>query len=127
MRRFNAFINHGYAGMGGLGREAGEISSVSWQPLVDIYERDDAVIIIVELPGVDKTRTDVSVDGELLKVSGFRPKQIPETTRHVHQMEIPYGHFTRIIRLSSSCDVDNIEAEYEHGYLTITIPRNPSK
>ena len=61
-----------YASMGGLSREPDDLSSVSWQPLVDIYERDDAVIIVVELPGVDENRTTVSIEGDLLKIEGYR-------------------------------------------------------
>ena len=103
---------------------AGQYPAGAWQPPVDIYEREDAIIVIMELPGIKKEEVTVVVDQDLLKISGARPKRLPPGTDHVHQMEIPYGNFARYIRLPQRCDVERIEAEYTDGYLQIEIPRN---
>lgn len=97
--------------------------SGAWQPPVDIFERPDRIVLVVELPGVDKEDLDVYVERDILKITGVRPKRIPEGTQHVHQMEIAYGHFARFVKLPACADVDHIEAQFKDGYLTIEIPR----
>ena len=109
-------------GLGGQSRIQGGSAS-AWQPLVDIFERRDAILVVVEVPGADKDSLEVVVESGALKISGYRPKQLPEGTEHVHQMEIQYGPFTRILGLPEGVDVDRIEAKYEGGHLTIEIPR----
>jgi len=111
--------------IGGLGCETRiqGASANTWQPLVDIFEKRDAIVVLVELPGADKESLDVVVESGTLRIAGYRPKQLPEGTEHVHQMEIQYGPFARIIRLPEGVDVDRIEAKYEGGYLAVEIPR----
>jgi len=97
----------------------------AWQPPVDVFERDDAIVVVVELPGVEKEQISAIVDHGILKVSGYRAKKLPDQISHVHQMEIPYGKFSRALRLPEGIDVESIEAEYQNGYLVIHIPRVP--
>lgn len=96
----------------------------TWQPPVDIYEGDSRITIVVELPGVEKKNIDVDVVESTLRITGFKQKPLPEATRHVHQMEIPYGQFARFVRLPCQVDVEGIEAEYRDGYLTVHVPRS---
>ena len=124
MKQFSRFSQmYGIINAFGESTDLEHFHSVTWQPLVDIYEQDDTVVIVVELPGVDKEEIDVTIEHEILRITGMRPKRIPDATQHVHQMEIPYGRFTRLVKLPASSNVDNVEAEYSEGYLTITIPR----
>jgi HSP20 family protein len=109
-------------GFGGQARIQGG-SANAWQPLVDIFERRDAILVVVEVPGADKDSLEVVVESGALKIAGYRPKQLPDGTEHVHQMEIQYGPFARVLRLPEGVDVDRIEAKYEGGHLTIEIPR----
>lgn len=128
MKDFTHFFAHTYAILGGSGASIGlsSMPAASWQPPIDIYECSEGLHILVELPGVDKDQLSVSVEENVLKIGGFRPKAVPASTHNVHQMEIPYGHFARYVRLPSSSNVDRINAKYENGYLTIEIPRNTS-
>lgn len=100
-----------------------DMNSGPWQPAVDIYEREDSFVVIVDLPGVRKKDIEVSVQQNVLKISGVRQKKVPEGTTHVHQMEIPDGAFARFLRLPSSASIEAIDAEFKDGYLTVTIPR----
>jgi len=115
--------------MGSLhgGQRLGQPQSATWQPPVDVYEREDAIVIVVELPGVEKEQISVLVEGDVLKISGVRATRVPDGTRHVHQMEIAYGHFARYLRLSPAINPERINAEYKDGYLTIEIPRLTSE
>jgi HSP20 family protein len=98
----------------------------AWRPLLDIYEGDKSIVIVIELPGIDKEHISVTVENGMLRVTGHRPKRMPDSTRHVHQMEIPYGSFARYVRLPRSANLDRIQAEYEGGFLTIHVPRSDS-
>jgi len=124
MKRYSRF-SHLIQLMGTLGPDAelGQLSSSTWHPLVDIYERDEAIVVVVELPGVEKSQIRVTAEGDVLKITGVRNKRIPSATQHVHQMEIPYGPFMRSVKLPSCSDIESIQAEYRDGYLTIEIPR----
>lgn len=126
MKDFTHFLAQTYAILGGGGAAGGlpSMPAAHWQPPIDIYECRDGLHILVELPGVDKDQLSVSVEDCILRIAGFRPKTVPPSTQNVHQMEIPYGHFARYVRLPSSSNVDRINAKYENGFLTIDIPRN---
>ena len=98
----------------------------AWRPPIDIFERLDGIVIVVELPGVDKEHINVSVEQGILSITGFRRKYIPKNTQRVHQMEIPDGPFERLIQLPERLDADHIEAEYREDSLTIQIPNKES-
>ncbi|HOS04410.1 MAG TPA: Hsp20/alpha crystallin family protein [Candidatus Hydrogenedentes bacterium] len=119
------YFSQVFSVMGGLshGPSFDPPHAATWQPPMDIFETDECLIIVAELPGVDKEQIGVQVECGILKISGSRPKDIPELTRHVHQIEIPYGHFTRGIKLPPCAALDHIEAQYENGYLHVRIPK----
>ncbi len=123
MREFYQFLSHRYTTIG-TGSFAHTPSGTSWQPHIDVFEREDRFIIVVELPGVRKEQIEAHVENGILQIKGTREKRIPQGTTHVHQLEIPYGSFTRLLQLPQSADVKRIEAQYEDGFLTIEIPRN---
>ncbi|MCL4692092.1 MAG: Hsp20/alpha crystallin family protein [Candidatus Hydrogenedentes bacterium] len=100
-----------------------QIGSSTWQPLADIFEREDSVVIVVELPGVHKSDIRVSVTDGVLRIEGTRNKRLPENTQHVHLMEIPYGQFARYVRLPECAATERIEADFADGYLTIQVFR----
>lgn len=104
----------------------GEPDASPWRPYVDIYERADAIVLVIELPGVHNDDLSVSVDKGILTIQGHRHKEIPAEAVHVHQMEIPHGPFRRTIKLHGSADIQAIEADFKDGFLTIQIPRKAS-
>lgn len=107
----------------GPGQWFGQPEGTAWQPLVDIYERPDCLVVVAELPGVAKNDVQVSVEGSTLRIAGSRPKKIPTDTERVHQMEIPHGPFERLVELPHGADTDAIDARHGSGYLTVTISR----
>ncbi len=123
MKRFAQILLQTYVHTTADERWSGCPEGVAWQPLLDIYERPDAITIVAELPGVDEAHIRVGVSGNRLQITGFRQKEIPGDTLRVHQMEIAYGPFGRSVELPRDSDIDRIEAEHRQGYLTVTIPR----
>jgi len=125
MREFARFFSQTFTVLG-TGGPSGPFSgppASTWQPSIDIYECHGHICVHVELPGVDKDKIEVSVEGGVLKIAGYRAKNLPEGVEHVHQMEIPYGHFARLVGLPESADVQKIHARFENGFLLIDIPR----
>ncbi|MCP4645875.1 MAG: Hsp20/alpha crystallin family protein [bacterium] len=126
MRNFDYFMSRMYSLTGGMHdpEKLEHLNSATWQPPANVYEREHDFVIVLELPGIDKDKIVVEVDGGVLRIQGVRQMRIPDNTRHVQQLEIPYGNFTRLVRLPEDTHTDAIEAEYKDGYLTVSIPRS---
>jgi HSP20 family protein len=88
---------------------------------MDAVRHDDRVFINFDLPGVDPESVDVTVERDVLTVSATRRFERSESDE-VLANERPQGTFTRRILLGDSLDVDRLEAAYDHGVLSITIP-----
>jgi HSP20 family protein len=74
----------------------------SWEPPVDMFETDQDLWILLALPGVEHGDLDVSVDANVLRVSGQRRLPSVVRTASIHRLEIPYGRFERRIKLPST-------------------------
>lgn len=128
MRRFSRIVYRSYSYSGANEQEwLANPHGVAWQPLVDVYERPDSMVIVAELPGVAKTDIDVTIEGAALSIKGLRHKELPSDTQRVHQMEIAYGPFARTVELPVYADLEHIQAHFENGYLTVTVPRSAGK
>jgi HSP20 family protein len=92
-------------------------------PAIDVAEDDKAVTIRVDLPGIDPDEIDIQVSGNVLTISGAREDEWRENDRGVRRRERVVGTFTRTITLPNYVDPQRIEAGYDRGTLTITIPR----
>jgi len=98
-----------------------------WKPPVDIYETAEEVIVVVEVAGMNRNNITVTLENNLLKISGIRPDYSPSTKKRIHQMEVDYGKFERIVKIAIPIDSDNTSAQYKEGFLRITIPKTKSK
>jgi HSP20 family protein len=78
---------------------ASEHGQVVWEPPVDIFEDAREVVIVVALPGVPSERIEVLTEPGTLVIRAKRPLPLAATQHAVRQLEIPYGHFERRIRL----------------------------
>ena len=96
--------------------------AATWEPPVDIFETDRDLLIVVALPGVGPEDFDVSVEGDVLRVAGYR--RLPSVTRTavVHRLEIPYGRFERRIRLPSG-QLAFGRSELVNGCLAISLTK----
>ncbi len=96
---------------------------VDFRPKVNTRETEDAYHIEVELPGVKKKDVDISVDGNILTISGERNVRDEVKDEDYHKVESRYGIFSRSFTLPEKVDISNIEAEFVNGVLEITIPK----
>ncbi len=92
-----------------------------WSPPTDVFETAEAVVIRVEVAGMQNAEFSISLDGQILSIHGARLDQ-PER-RAYHQMEIRFGEFSSQVELHWPIDHDGIEAKYEDGFLRITLPK----
>jgi HSP20 family protein len=88
---------------------------------IDAYRHGDRVLVHFDLPGVDPSSIDLTVEQNVLTARAERTWQ-PAEGDEVIVSERPQGNFTRQLFLGESLDGERIEANYEHGVLTVTIP-----
>ncbi len=96
---------------------------VDFRPKVNTRETEEAYHIEVELPGVKKKDVDISVDGNVLTISGERNVRDEVKDEDYHKVESRYGLFSRSFTLPEKVDISNIEAEFVNGILEIAIPK----
>jgi HSP20 family protein len=100
--------------------EAGdEMERADWQPAADVYEEEGEYIIAVDLPGIDRSALDISVDENRLTIKGSRAKN----NRAKARSERPEGRFIRTFTVPGSVDQGAIRAEFKDGVLQVHLPR----
>lgn len=92
-----------------------------FRPPTDVYETDDALIVQVEIAGMREEDFRVALTDGTLLVAGVRRDTAPK--RGYHRMEIAWGPFQTEIAVPLPIREDAIEAQYEDGFLTITLPK----
>ena len=89
-------------------------------PNTDIYETDDALTIVMEVPGVEKQHIDVTLEDDVLKIEGKIDHSKYEGMEPVYS-EYNVGHFARTFSLSNKIDQRGIVADLQDGVLTVTL------
>ena len=118
--RISRLLNDAF---GGLDWQYRDSVSASWVPPVDIFEDSNAIRIMAEVPGVQPQDVKISLEGNVLTVHGTKQQVAEERTERVHRYERTYGVFERTFSLPASVDANSIKASYDHGVLTITLPK----
>ncbi len=92
-------------------------------PSVDIFERDNTIIISAELPGLGKDDINIEVKGKVLTLSGERKDEEEIKKENSYRRERRYGKYERSFSMGFEIDPESVEAKYEKGVLTLQIPR----
>ena len=92
----------------------------TFMPTTDIYETESALTVVLEMPGVDKSNVDISVDAGILTIEGRLDFSKYQDMQPVYT-EYNIGHYRRSFSLSSKIDQNMIGAEMADGVLTITL------
>jgi HSP20 family protein len=98
-----------------------------WCPLLDVAETDNEVTASVELPGLDKDDIKVSIEDDVLTVTGEKKQETTEDGKNFKKVERSYGYFKRSVKLPSSVDPGKVRAGYKDGILKVTMPKLESK
>jgi HSP20 family protein len=91
-------------------------------PYADIYETEDALTVVMEMPGVEKQALDIGVERDVVKVDGRIDFSKYDGMDPVYT-EYNVGHYTRSFTLSNKIDQEQISAQLEDGVLTLTLPK----
>jgi HSP20 family protein len=91
-------------------------------PTADIYESQDALTVILEMPGVDKNNVDVHVEEGMLNIEGRLELSKYQGLVPLYT-EYNIGHYARSFRLSSKIDQSKIGADFKDGVLSLTLPK----
>jgi HSP20 family molecular chaperone IbpA len=90
--------------------------------ITDIYETDDALTVVMEMPGVEKKDVEVNVENDVLRVEGRVDFTKYEGLEPLYT-EYNVGHFARSFTLSNRIDQQQIAAQLEDGVLTLTLKK----
>lgn len=105
------------------GERVPRYGKIAFRPNADVYfdKSERAVVVRLELPGIDPDAVDLEVDDNVLRVSGTRSDEHhPEAV--YQQMEIVYGRFERAVMLPPGVDAGKASASYAAGFLKIILP-----
>ena len=95
-----------------------------WMPPVDIRESESELTLSLEIPGVAPENIQLTTDNGVLTVTGEKVEERKEDEqRRYHLVERSYGSFSRSFRMPKNLDESKIEATFDHGVLTVHIPK----
>ena len=102
-------------------------ATANWIPLVDIHEYADRFELYVDLPGVDPSAVELTLDGGILTLSGERREAGRKGREEAQGRRVERGHgqFHRRFVLPDTVDSEKVNATGSHGVLTVTIPKQP--
>jgi len=93
-------------------------------PRMDMSETDKELLFKVELPGMTEKDVEISINNDMLTISGVKNQEKEETEKGWYRMERQYGSFSRTIPLPYEVENDKAEAVYKNGVLSIKLPKS---
>lgn len=117
---FNDFLGTGSL----FGRSVGEGLRDAWIPAVDVQETDKLFVFTAELPGLGKDDIEITLEENLLTLSGARELEEQDEGETYHRIERSYGKFSRSFTLPSQVDNTQVAATFKDGLLTIEVPKS---
>jgi HSP20 family protein len=93
-----------------------------WTPALDLYQNNDNIVAVVELPGMRKDDIEISLHEGMLTIGGERKHESTEA-ENAERSERYVGKFRRSISLPSRVDASKVTANYKDGILTVTLPK----
>jgi HSP20 family protein len=96
-----------------------------WVPAVDIVEETDRFVLRADVPGVEPTDIEVSMDAGLLSISGQRFEEKRSEDAGLQRVERVTGRFFRRFSLPDTADAESIQAHSKNGILEVSIPKLP--
>lgn len=106
----------------GMSEDTSTTMSV-WTPAVDIAEFDNEYRVKVELPGVNKNDVRITLESNILTIKGEKKQEKESKGQETHRIERVYGAFQRSFTLPTTVQADRIDAVFNDGVLTVTLPK----
>ena len=99
-------------------------SNLSKIPAAELSETDDALLLKLEVPGMEAKDLDIQVMADKVAIAGERKSETKFEDKGVTRSEFRYGKFSRVIPLPSRIQNTNVTAEYKDGILNLTLPKS---
>ncbi|MFN0006565.1 MAG: Hsp20/alpha crystallin family protein [Planctomycetota bacterium] len=93
-----------------------------YTPRTDIYETEDAVVLVADMPGVDEKSIEVTLERNTLTITGRTQDVVPEGYRRAYA-EFDRGDYQRSFALSAHADPNGIQASMKDGVLRVSVPK----
>ena len=103
--------------------EAGTSAAADWSPPADVEEYADRFVLKLDVPGVDLSAVEITLDNGVLSISGERQKQVAAKEAERSRVERPRGKFHRRFTLPDTVDASGVRANGQLGVLEISIPK----
>ena len=113
-RFFESFLNEA---------QGEEVSNRTWVPPVDIQETADGYRLQAELPGLTRDDINITLENNVLRLTGERKFERDAKKENFQRIERTYGAFSRAFALPQQVNSEGVQAAFENGVLTITVPK----
>jgi HSP20 family protein len=100
-----------------------EVSNRGWVPPVDIQETEEGYRLQAELPGLTKEDIQITLENNVLRLTGERKFEREARKESFHRIERTYGSFSRAFALPNQVNAEGVQASFENGILTLTVPK----
>ncbi len=107
----------------GSDTEDSSAATAAWTPAADIDEFENCFVLYMDVPGVNPTDIELTLDKGILTVSGNRERQSTNSDVIHQRTERAMGHFYRRFTLPDTADGENVKASGKNGVLEIVIPK----
>lgn len=94
-------------------------------PPIDIHENEQGLELNIDLPGIDPNSLQLEAENQILTVQAERKYERKEG-RTAHRVERAYGTFSRTFNMPAKYDLTKVEADFDHGTLSLYVPRSES-
>src|SRR6476469_4071412 len=98
-------------------------SEAAWMPALELVDAGDNFVLKAQLPGIDPKDIDVQLTREAISISGERRYENTDEKSGYLRSEFRYGKFHRVLPLPALIQTDSVQAEYQDGILTLTLPK----
>jgi HSP20 family protein len=107
-------------------QDASTGATADWTPSVDIAEYNDKFVLRADIPGVDPSSVEVTLENGVLTLAGSREKAVEAAGVERRRVERATGRFYRRFALPDTIDGESVSASGKHGVLEIVIPKRPA-
>jgi HSP20 family protein len=106
------------------GEREEKMTLVDWAPLVDVIEHEKEYVIKAELPDIKREDVKVTVQDDVITISGERTREKEEKGKKFHRIERAYGSFSRSFTLPEDADPAKVSAEFKNGVLNVHLAKS---
>jgi len=127
-RMFDNMLNRFSSNRGTIGLGTTPALSTPFAPSLDLQDEGERYVVKFDLPGADKSNVKVQVNGQILTISGKREETVEQKDNHGNliRQERKAGAFERSLTLPGPVDSNGVQAKYDNGVLTVTLPKAKS-